>query len=537
MTLDVDKAAVRASVASAASRWAAVGKDDGLQDAMFRGSDIEVVGVHPERGVLMEEFPRVWRCRACRRVTSSAGRCRCGLTGTKAQIPLVAYHECGAMAEPMVPTCATHHEIAMERPGTTALSELRFYCPVDGRTVKWGFIPRRCTCGSSEPFMKTTVHRAASVYTPHFAVSVNAPDPTLAAKMRASGGGARAAEWVLGGMPDEDPFAGRQTLSGMIASLMSMGLSEETARDLANQAALRGEVSTTSGPSWGDGLAQEVRELAEEEALSLATAVAGGRMTIDRLQAAASPPLRSRYEAGYVPALRRAKLEAVDLLTSFPVLTIAYGYSRDSYKEGELSRLVPFRERSRIRLMGANNRTEALLFRLDPHDVVSWLRSQGVLTATLAPDSDPRMTILRSYGASDPRSSQISNDLDLALYRLLHSYCHRVIRRLAAFAGIERDGLSEYLLPSHAAFVVYASSRGDFVLGGLQAVFETMLDSFLDDFVVGERRCALDPGCRAGGGACMACLHLGEPSCRWFNGHLDRATLFEPDGFLDQQLG
>jgi hypothetical protein len=79
---------------------------------------------------------------------------------------------------------------------------------------------------------------------------------------------------------------------------------------------------------------------------------------------------------------------------------------------------------------------------------------------------------------------------------------------------------------------VYAASRGDFVLGGLQAVFETSLNRFLDDFFTGEWRCALDPGCRSGGGACMACLHLGEPSCRWFNRFLDRSTLFGEQGFL-----
>ena len=66
----------------------------------------------------------------------------------------------------------------------------------------------------------------------------------------------------------------------------------------------------------------------------------------------------------------------------------------------------------------------------------------------------------------------------------------------------------------------------------LQAVFETSLNRFLDDFIEGESRCALDPGCRNGGGACMACLHLGEPSCRWFNRFLDRAYLFGPAGFV-----
>ena len=51
------------------------------------------------------------------------------------------------------------------------------------------------------------------------------------------------------------------------------------------------------------------------------------------------------------------------------------------------------------------------------------------------------------------------------------------------------------LVPSHLGFFVYAAARGDFVLGGLQAVFETELDRLLDEFVGGEHRCAMDPGC------------------------------------------
>jgi hypothetical protein len=30
----------------------------------------------------------------------------------------------------------------------------------------------------------------------------------------------------------------------------------------------------------------------------------------------------------------------------------------------------------------------------------------------------------------------------------------------------------------------------------------------------------------------LACLHLGEPSCRWFNRFLDRSALFGDHGFL-----
>ena len=64
--------------------------------------------------------------------------------------------------------------------------------------------------------MSVTVHRAAVVFSPRFAVLVNPPDPAVAARLRAGGGGARALEWVLDGMATDDPLAGRQTLAGLI---------------------------------------------------------------------------------------------------------------------------------------------------------------------------------------------------------------------------------------------------------------------------------------------------------------------------------
>lgn len=103
---------------------------------------------------------------------------------------------------------------------------------------------------------------------------------------------------------------------------------------------------------------------------------------------------------------------------------------------------------------------------------------------------------------------------------------------MAVHAGIERNALSELLVPSHLSFFVYAASKGDFVLGGLQAVFESDLDTFLKALVDDEHRCALDPGCERGGGACSACLHIGEPSCRWFNTRLSRLALFGSNGYL-----
>ena len=247
--------------------------------------------------------------------------------------------------------------------------------------------------------------------------------------------------------------------------------------------------------------------------------------------AGTTPPLRTLYEGAYGDAMRAAHLDGVELLANFPVATLAFGYTRGDLAPGA-ARLVPFRERGHIRAYGSLSRTEALLFRLDPlRCVPAPRRMQDTLCRAVTDRRAARLALLERIEipfATQEHYQPLGGDL----LSLVHSYAHRTIRRLAAFAGIERDGLAEYLLPHHLAFVVYAASRGDFVLGGLQAVFETSLHRFLADLVEGESRCALDPGCRSGGGACMACLHLGEPSCRWFNRFLDRSELFGQHGFL-----
>ena len=176
--------------------------------------------------------------------------------------------------------------------------------------------------------------------------------------------------------------------------------------------------------------------------------------------------------------MRAAHLEGVDLLANFPVATLAFGYTRGDMAPGA-ARLVPFRERGHLRAYGSlsSHRGAALPARparRAPPPRRSWARFP---TAAIA--GRHGIALLQRMEIPCPTQEQYQ-PLGGDLLTLLHSYAHRTIRRLAAFAGIERDGLAEYLLPHHLAFVVYAASRGDFVLGGLQAVFETSLHRFLE---------------------------------------------------------
>lgn len=525
MTLDQDS--VRSALIAAIAPWTLANNDDGIAAELHARAHVDTVRLDMKRGVLVEPFPRQWRCKACSRIARNRDdRCPCG-GRLRAQMQFVAYHTCGAAKEPFIPRCRRHNVVAVRLPGTATARELRFYCPECRATISQGFPYQACECGGGA--MSITVHRAAVVFSPRFAVLVNPPDPTVAARLRAGGGGARALEWVLDGMATDDPLVGRQTLAGLMEGFRQLNLSEATVQDLARQAMEKGEVdSSDTGPATN--LPDRVREKAYEGSISLASAVSGGRTRVADMVRGTTPPLRTLYEGAYGGALSDAFLDGVDLLANFPVATLAFGYTRGDMNPGA-ARLVPFRERGRLRAYGSLSRTEALLFRLDPLVVYNHLVAAGHVLPAVGDARSARISLLGQMEIPWPTQEQYQ-PLGGHILTLLHSYAHRTIRRLAAFAGIERDGLAEYLVPHHLAFIVYSGSRGDFVLGGLQAVFETSLHRFLADFVTGESRCPLDPGCRSGGGACMACLHLGEPSCRWFNRFLDRSVLFGERGFF-----
>ena len=526
--IPIDQATLRRELLRAVKPWADQGNDGGVSSALYSNAHVEVVRVHDSLGVEVERFPRQWLCRRCDRIATSANHaCRCG-SDRFAQMQFVAFHNCGMLEEPEIRRCQTHNQVAVRLPGTATARELYFYCPICSRALHRGFPYRLCRCGSGEP-INLNVHRAGVVFTPHYTVLVNPLDPTEAANLVASGGGARALDWVLDGLPGEGPNEGQQTAQGLEEMLIQQGLTPEFAKKLAQDALERGEVAQGATESRID-LPDDVRTRAQDEAISLMSALERGRIRVEDMIDGSNPPLKTLYESAYLIKQHNAGLVKVELLTDFPVTTLAFGFTRDGRDPSE-STLVSFREPGVIRAYGLQAHTEALLFQLDPVRVADHLRLRGFVIPDTLDAKTARIELLQAMEIPYPGDSE-PQLLGEAVSTLLHSYAHRLIRFLASAAGIERDGLSEYLLPHHLSFIVYASSRGDFVLGGLQSIFETSLDKSLDAFVSGEARCPLDPGCRAGGGACMACLHLGEPSCRWFNRFLNRGVLFGDVGFI-----
>lgn len=535
--LEVDTDLVRQRLLQEVVAWIAHDTDGGVGDDLRRRAPVEVVELDERRGVTVERYPQVWLCRSCKRIGKSADRrCVCGQRHW-GQLHFVGVHDCGAIAEPRVRRCPEHDDVKVVIPKSAKAADITFVCPSCGKQTMQGLgFNRRCTCGNGT--VRWNVHKARTVYTPRTMVMINPPRPEHREALKLAGGARKALTWVVEGLraPRPADVSAQQTKEDFYAKLVADGMDPSFAEQMAAMAEAGGQLATP-GDHPLDQLTDERREEAEREAVDIAMALAESRQpTTDLRGGSPGDALDERYRTAYPAALARAGLDGLDLVDRFPVLNAVYGYTRGD-DDPSKCRLVPFRRKGGgYRLYGNLAETEAFLVRLDPVRVATWLAARGhALPGWTRGDGDAvaaRVAILQSAVIPSKRDDPSVASVGTDVLKLVHTYAHRLIRQAAVFSGIERDALSEYLVPGQLAFFVYAAARGDFVLGGMQAVFESNLDDLLDAFVDAEHRCPLDPGCSRGSGACSACVHLGEPSCRFFNRFLDREVLFGRSGYL-----
>jgi hypothetical protein len=536
--IDIDAELVRHHLLRDIVPWSANNTDSGMAADLHKGVRVEVVELDERRGVAVVPYPKVWLCNVCKRIgkpNADRRACQCGQRKW-GQLHFVGIHECGRIYEPWIRRCPAHDDVKLVSPQSAKLSDIKFVCPECNNKIMDGVGFRQCDCGQGP--VRWNVHKARMVYTPRGTVLINPPRPERMAELKLYGGARKALIWVVEGLVAHRPqdIQAKMSREEFIADLVARGMDPGVAETLAATAGAAGQFSQP-GDLPIDGLPPDRRDAAQREAVDIAMALAESRQPVATLKT--SDPtdlLNHRYQTSYPAALARAGLDGLDLVDRFPIVRTMYGYTRGEDDPSKCT-LVPFRRKGGgYRLYGALAETEAYLVRLEPLRVARWLSGRGHrLKGWEVGNRDAvaaRVAILDAAYIPDRRDDPATPSLGNDLLHLVHTYAHRLIRQTAVFSGIERDSLSEYLLPAHLGFFVYAAARGDFVLGGLQAVFESNLDALLDSFVDAEHRCPLDPGCSRGSGACSACVHLGEPSCRYFNRFLNRTALFGRTGYL-----
>jgi len=238
--------------------------------------------------------------------------------------------------------------------------------------------------------------------------------------------------------------------------------------------------------------------------------------------------------------LQRMGVESATLVSEFPITTAVFGYSRIDYRPDTCwVNAFPAdpEQGGRFPVFVNTTAADAILVRLDPLVVVEWIRANG-LAVTLPAASSPliaaRAFFVALFDGLQLRET-LTADLGVArmAFGLLHTLSHFLLRQASLLCGLEATSLSEYLLPRAMTLAIYCPHHAGATIGAVSALFEQSLVDWLNRCLT-TRRCVYDPVCGEAGGACHACSHASETSCRFFNVNLGRQFLY---GGVDPHLG
>lgn len=264
---------------------------------------------------------------------------------------------------------------------------------------------------------------------------------------------------------------------------------------------------------------------------------------IDRLSGRGGAAALSALEMSNARSeLPRCGLDDIALITNFPIVSCAYGYTRGSSYSNEDHVLRAFAKRpsvtggssDRTPLYALSTGTEALVMRVSPSAMMRYLEANGFIANSEQPEDDAtrRAWVLRQF-MDDNRAS---NPAAYAMFAAVHSYAHRMIEQLALESCFSTTSLSEMVLPAALGFIIYVNQRSEFNIGGLSSFIEQRLSRALAA-VVQPTPCMFDPICTMkDGGACNGCLYLPEVTCREFNAGLTRSVLHGGDILAQHEL-
>jgi hypothetical protein len=167
------------------------------------------------------------------------------------------------------------------------------------------------------------------------------------------------------------------------------------------------------------------------------------------------------------------------------------------------------------------------------------LVANDFITEEIAPDRSDEAALkkwfLNNFDNTETNNpfTPIEDELTEVIYRLIHSSSHALMSTASEQCGLGTDSISELLLPSVPAIVLYAQSMEHFALGGMFTLFKTRLHPWIDDAINHASQCIYDPACLDDdeGAACHACLHVSEFTCEYYNGALNRELLVGGDEY------
>jgi len=227
-------------------------------------------------------------------------------------------------------------------------------------------------------------------------------------------------------------------------------------------------------------------------------------------------------------------ISSVQVCGNIPFVSCSYGYTREKSEPGDGAVLRAFREEHNgiKNIYATKLSTEGVLFEFDRVKILSWLDKNGYVDHDSIPDindedavklwfvNNVRPELIKPFSKIDP-----ANAATYYVYNLVHTLSHLLIRSAASMCGLDKNSISEYILPSIPGVLVYCQNSQGFNLGALFNIFEAYFDKWMNTAYAGAQKCIFDPICAERYKACTGCLFLNEVSCQHFNHDLDRTLI------------
>ena len=173
-----------------------------------------------------------------------------------------------------------------------------------------------------------------------------------------------------------------------------------------------------------------------------------------------------------------------------------------------------------------------MLFEFDRVRILQWLLKNKYIEQEDAPDltddtevklwfaNNIRPDLIKPFSRIDPAAAPT-----FYVYNLIHTLSHLLIRSAAGLCGLDKNSISEYVMPGVPAVLVYCQNSQGFNLGALFNIFEAYFDKWIENAYNSAKKCIFDPVCIERYKACTGCLFLNEVSCQHFNHDLDRSLV------------
>jgi hypothetical protein len=510
-----------------------------------------VLQTHPERFVLINPrrveskmFPLIFHCSnpACNRIFNYSNRnflpsdhtCPKCHIGKLTQLNWIKIHRCGALKALTPPyqceRCHSQNDWALDLRGGTTIQNAVWICRKCNFStgVRAGYC-NECNWtqpinGNSHPkLMDIEPGRSHKTFYPHYVILLNVPTKNIEGFLKLE-------NWP------------------QVAAAIYFELPELNGRGLVDLVRPKGDffydieffrragitITEDQMKKLHDDQSIEPKKIAqlisEKTGLDPLTFIQSSQEMLDSILVLDSKDAKKAI----IPEPLRNKMGIFDitLINDFPIIIATFGFSRADTRPN-YCRINTFPVDPD--LDGKNpifldsTQADAIVIRLDPLKVISWLEQNGY-----SPDI-PRGTddhllrkayFCRLFNDVNYRNSiTVDNAEARMVFGLLHTLSHLFIRRAALLSGLDNTSITEYVIPRSLTIVIYGNHRFSSSIGALISLFEDSLEELLNN-VLDSHHCVYDPVCNRHGSSCHACTQLAETSCRFFNQNLGRSYLF-----------